>query len=52
MAEKRNFNSVLKAEASKMVDEQGMTYAVVSRKLGLPKGTIGSWVSGYSEVSL
>lgn len=51
MAEKRKYNPELKAEAIKMVDEQGITHAEVSRRLGIPKGTIGNWVAGYSEAS-
>lgn len=51
MDAKRKYNPELKAEAIKMVDEQGMTQAEVSKKLGIPKGTIGNWVSGYSESS-
>jgi transposase-like protein len=47
MSEKRKYNPELKAEAIRMVNEQGQTHADVSRQLGIPKGTIGNWVAGY-----
>jgi transposase len=52
MGEKRRYNPELKAEAIKMVREQGLTQAEASRRLGIPKGTIGNWVSDSSERSL
>jgi len=51
MSEKRKYNPELKAEAIKMVNEQGLTQAEVSQRLGIPKGTIGNWVSGYTMSS-
>jgi len=47
MNERNKYNPELKAEAIKMVNEQGLTQAEVSKRLGIPKGTIGNWVSGY-----
>lgn len=35
MGEKRKYNPELKAEAIKMVNEQGKTHAEASRKLGI-----------------
>ena len=52
MSEKRKYNPELKAEAIKLVNEQGLTQAEVSQRLGIPKGTIGNWVSGYTASSL
>jgi transposase-like protein len=43
MSEKRKYNPELKAEAIKMVNEQGLTQTEVSQRLGIPKGTIGNW---------
>jgi transposase len=51
MSEKRKYNPELKAEAIRMVNEQGQTHADVSRQLGIPKGTIGNWVAGYLDSS-
>jgi transposase len=51
MNEKRKYNPELKAEAVKLVNEQGLTQAEVSKRLGIPKGTIGNWVSGYTASS-
>lgn len=52
MGEKRKYNAELRAEAIKMVREQGLTQAEVARRLGIPKGTIGNWVCDSGEVSL
>ncbi len=51
MSVKRKYNPELKAETIKMVNEQGMTQAEVSKKLRIPKGTIGNWVAGYTASS-
>lgn len=51
MGEKRKYNYELKADVIKMINEQGMTQSEVSKKLKIPKGTIGNWVSGYCETS-
>ncbi len=48
MEEKRKYNPELQAEAIKMVNEQGMTHAEVGKRPGIPRGTIGNWVSRYS----
>lgn len=45
MANKKNYSEELKAEALKMILEQGMSHKEVSDILGVPKGTIGSWVT-------
>lgn len=51
MKERKQYNPELKAEAIKMVNEQGLTQAEVSKRLGIPKGTIGNWVSGYTATA-
>lgn len=44
MKERRRYSDELKAEAVKMVNEQGLTQDEAARRLSLPKGTIGNWV--------
>jgi transposase-like protein len=36
MSEKKKYNPELKAEAIKLVNEQGLTQAEVSQRLGIP----------------
>jgi transposase len=48
MSTKNKYNPELKAEAIKLVNEQGLTLAQAGEKLGIPKGTIAGWVSGYT----
>jgi transposase-like protein len=42
MTERRKYSQELKAEAIKMVLEQGLTHTEVSQRLSIPKGTIGN----------
>ncbi len=44
MEERRRYSEELKAEAVKMVNEQGLTQEETRRRLSLPKGTISNWV--------
>ena len=44
MKERRRYSDELKAEAVKMVNEQGLTQDETARRLSLPKGTISNWV--------
>jgi len=46
MSDRKSYSDELKAEAIKMVKEQGFTHAEVGKRLSIPKGTIGNWVSG------
>jgi transposase len=39
----RKYSPELKAEAIKMLMEQGLTQDEVARRLSIPKGTIGNW---------
>ena len=41
---KRSYSEELRTEAVKMVNEQGLSQAEVSRRLSIPKGTIARWV--------
>jgi transposase len=45
MRELRKYSPELKAEAVKMVVEQGLTQKEAGRRLSIPKGNIGNWVS-------
>ena len=45
MAERRHYTDALKAEAVKMVIEQGISQPEVGRLLGIPKATVGNWVA-------
>ena len=55
MEERRKYTDELKAEALKMVVEQGMSQQEVADLLGIPKGTIGNWVAkskkGMSQIA-
>ena len=55
MGERRKYTNELKAEALKMVIEQGMSQQEVADLLGIPKGTIGNWVTkskkGMSQIA-
>jgi len=44
MKELRKYSAELKAEAVKMVIEQGLTLEETARRLSIPKGTLGNWV--------
>jgi len=46
MRELRRYSAEMKAEAVKMVLEQGLTQQEVAKRLSIPKGSIGNWVSG------
>ena len=45
MKNQRNYSKELKAEAIKMIIQDGLTHGEVSDRLGIPKGTIGSWIA-------
>jgi transposase len=45
MRELRKYSAEMKAEAVKMVLEQGLTQQETSRRLSIPKGSIGNWVA-------
>ena len=55
MVERRRYTEELKAEALKMVIEQGMSQQEVADLLGIPKGTIGNRVvkskKGMSQIA-
>jgi len=44
MRELRKYSAELKAEAVKMVVEQGLTQQEAAKRLSIPKGSIGNWV--------
>lgn len=45
MKENRSYSDELKAEAVKMVKDQGLSREEVAKRLMIPKGTIGNWVT-------
>jgi transposase len=45
MEERRKYTDALKAEAVKMVIEQGMCLPEVGRLLNIPKATVGNWIA-------
>ncbi len=45
MKQNRSYSEELKAEAVKMIIEQGLTKEEVAKRLMIPKGTIGNWVA-------
>lgn len=44
-SEKRTYTQEFRAEAVKLVLEQGMTLEEAGARLALPKGTLANWVS-------
>ena len=51
MREQRKYSPEMKAEAVKMVIEQGLTQEETGKRLSIPKGNIGNWV-GAARVAL
>lgn len=47
MKERRTYSDELKAEAVRMITREGLTQSEVGKKLGIPKGTIGNWLSKF-----
>jgi transposase len=44
MRELRRYSAELKAEAVKLIVEQGLTQQEAAKRLSIPKGSIGNWV--------
>ena len=40
----KTYTAEFRAEAVKMVYEQGLTQAEAAKKLGIPKGRLGGWM--------
>ena len=49
MKENRSYSEELKAEAVKMVSEQGLSRDEAARRLMIPKGTIGNWLAAAKK---
>jgi len=47
MKERRTYSDELKAEAVRMITREGLTQSEVGKKLGIPKGTVGNWLSKF-----
>ena len=50
MKENRSYSEELKTEAVKMVLEQGLSREEAAKRLMIPKGTIGNWVTAAKTV--
>jgi transposase len=49
MKERRTYSDELKAEAVRMITREGLPQSEVGKKLGIPKGTIGKWLSNFKD---
>ncbi len=45
MTSNQTYTSEFRAEAVKLVLEQGLTQVQAAEKLGIPKGSLGNWVA-------
>ncbi len=45
MNKKEQYSLEFRQEAVKLVTEQGLSLSEASRRLGIPKGTLGHWVA-------
>ncbi len=44
MSKNQNYSPEFRAEAVKLVLEQGLSQPVAARQLSIPKGTLGNWI--------
>jgi len=44
MKERQHYSDELKAEAVKMVNQQGLTQEETGRRLSIPQGSLGKWI--------
>ena len=49
MEGRRQYSDELRAEAVRMIINEGYSHTQVSRKLSIPKGTIGAWVAQFKK---
>jgi len=45
MKKQQNYTPEFRAEAVKLVTEQGLSQPAVAKRLSIPKGTLGNWVA-------
>ena len=45
MKKQQRYTPEFRAEAVKLVTEQGLSHEEAAKRLGIPKGTIGNWVA-------
>jgi len=45
MKKQQRYTPEFRAEAVKLVTEQGLSQEAAAKRLGIPKGTIGNWVA-------
>lgn len=46
MKTKQRYTAEFRAEAAKVLKEQGLSLEEAARRLGIPKGTLANWVAG------
>jgi len=49
MNERRTYSDELKAEAVRMITREGLAQSEVGKKLAIPKGTVGNWLSKFES---
>lgn len=45
MAKQQRYTSEFRAEAIKLVSEQGLSQETAAKRLSIPKGTLGNWMA-------
>ena len=45
MIKQQRYTSELRAEAIKLVSEQGLSQETAAKRLSIPKGTLGNWMA-------
>ena len=45
MAKQQRYTSEFRAEAIKLVSEQGLSQETAAKRLSIPKGTLGTWMA-------
>jgi transposase len=51
MKKQQRYTPEFRAEAVKLVTEQGLSQDEAAKRLGIPKGTIGNWVAAAKSSS-
>lgn len=49
MAKQQRYTSEFRAEAIKLVSEQGLSQETAAKRLSIPKGTLGNWMAAKSS---
>jgi transposase len=51
MKNKQRYTPEFRAEAVKMVTEQGLSQETAAKRLAIPKGTLGNWMTAAKKSS-